>query len=178
MNIKHEHQILQLAFLTAAAASIHIVESLIMRLSPIPFLRIGLSNVVLLYLIARNQPLSAIMVSTAKSVIGGIVTLTLLSPTTILSLAGGLTAIIAMLLAKWLKLGLSLFGISIIGAITHNLTQLAMVRLILIHSDRVFMLTPILISIGLLSGCIIAYISLYVDAKFSFSGMKKIDEKL
>jgi heptaprenyl diphosphate synthase len=178
MNSAKEHQLLQLAFLTAAASSIHIAEGLIMRMLPVPFIRIGLSNIVLLYLIQRNQPLAAITIGVAKSLIGGMVTLSLLSPGTLLSLVGGLSAILAMITVKWLRLGFSIFGISIVGAIVHNLTQLALVRLFLIHSDRVFMLTPILISIGLLSGSVIAYISLYIDAKFSFPGLKKIDEKI
>jgi len=55
--------LLQLAFLTAAASSIHIVESLIMRVLPLPFLRIGLSNVVVLYLIYKNQTWEAIVVN-------------------------------------------------------------------------------------------------------------------
>lgn len=178
MTKSHEQQIIQLAFLTAAAASIHIVESLVMRMFPLPFLRIGLSNVVILYLIAKNQPYSALIVSVSKALIGGLATFTLLSPATLLSLGGGLASLFAMLAVRWLRMGFSLYGISIIGAIVHNLTQLAIVRQVLIHSDRVFMLTPILISIGLLSGCVIAYITIYVKASFTLPGMKKTDEKI
>ena len=173
MKAVTEKRILSLALYTAAAASIHIVESLIMRILPLPFIRIGLSNVVVLYLIYKNQPFSAIIVNISKAVIGGLVTLTLLSPATLLSLGGGFAAIGVMVFARWLRLGLSIYGISILGAIAHNLTQLALVHQILIHSDSVFMLTPILISIGLLSGCVIAYVTLYIDAKFTSLGREK-----
>jgi heptaprenyl diphosphate synthase len=141
-----------------------------MRMLPLPFIRLGLSNVIVLYLIWKGQVLSAFIVNIAKAIIGGLITLTLLSPATLLSLSGGLAAILAMLIVKNLHMGFSIYGISIIGAISHNMTQLFIVREVIIQSDRVFMLTPILISIGLISGCIIAYITLYVDANFKLPG--------
>ncbi len=52
--------------------------------------------------------------------------------------------------------------------------QLAMVRAILIRSDKVFVLTPILLSIALISGSIIAYLTLYIDRK---SEKAKITER-
>jgi uncharacterized membrane protein len=79
-----------------------------------------------------------------------------------------------MFLVRCLHLGLGIYGISICGAIAHNLTQLAMVRAILIHSDKVFVLTPILLSIALISGSIIAYLTLYIDRK---SEKAKITER-
>lgn len=172
-----DQKVIQLALLTAAAASIQIVENLVMRILPLPFIRIGLSNVVILYLIWKGRPFSALTVNIAKSLLGGLATFTLLSPGTLLSLCGGLAAILVMLSAKWLRMGLSLFGISILGAIAHNLAQLVLVRFLLISSDRVFMLTPILISIALLSGSVIAYITYYLDTKFTLLGMEK-NEKL
>lgn len=74
-----------LAFLTATASVIYIVESLIFRMLPLPFLRLGLSNIVVLYLIWQRRIFSAIIVNLAKSIVGGIATFTLLSPTVILS---------------------------------------------------------------------------------------------
>ena len=170
-------KVMELAMLTAAAASIQIVEGLLMRMLPVPFIRIGLSNVVILYLIWKNRPLSALAVNVAKSLLGGLATFTLLSPGTLLSLGGGMSAIVIMLIAKWPRLGLSLFGISILGAMAHNLGQLALVRWLLITNNRVFMLTPILISIALLSGSVIAYITYYIDIKFTFLGTNN-DKKI
>lgn len=169
MTLHNENKLLQLAFLTALAASIHIIESLIMRMMPLPFLRIGLSNVVVLYLIYKNRSWEAIAVNFSKSILGGIATFTLLTPATLLSLAGGLGAILIMLLFRWLNLGLSIYGISICGAISHNLIQLTLVYLLLIKSSSVFVLTPLLLSIALLSGSLIAYVTLYVDTKFKLS---------
>lgn len=160
-----ETNLLGLAFLTAAASSLHIVENLLMRLLPLPFIRIGLSNVVILYLIYKNMPWQALIVNLSKSVLGGLFTFTLLSPATVLSVSGGLAAIFAMLLAKWLKLGFSIFGISICGAIANNIIQLAIVHAFIVKSNQVFVLTPLLLSIALLNGSVIAYITLYIDTR-------------
>ncbi|HNQ39937.1 MAG TPA: Gx transporter family protein [Candidatus Cloacimonas sp.] len=174
MNIQDKSKLTQLAFYTAVAASIHIVEDLIMRMLPLPFVRLGFSNIVILYLVCHNRIWEAFIVNISKTLLSGIVTLTLLSPSTLLSLTGGISAVIIMVLVRWLHWGLGIYGISICGAITHNLMQLAMVRAILIRSDKVFVLTPILLSIALISGSIIAYLTLYIDRK---SETAKITER-
>lgn len=160
----------QLAFLTAIAVSIQVFESFIFRVIPLPFIRVGLSNVVILYLIWHDCPLSAVIVNITKSLLGGLITLTLLTPATILSLGGGLAAILVMVVFRWLRLGLGLFGISILGAIAHNLTQLVLVRWLLIKSQAVFMLTPILLLIALVSGSLIAFVTHYFNSNFRLWG--------
>lgn len=159
-----------LALLTALAVTIQVFESFIFRVIPLPFIRIGLSNVVILFLVWNNHPLSALVVNVSKSLLGGLVTLTLLSPSTLLSLGGGLAAIAIMVLARWLRLGLGLFGVSILGAIAHNMSQLILVRWLLIKSPGVFMLTPILLLIALVSGSLIAFITHYFNSNFRLLG--------
>ena len=62
MNQPFNKALLVLAFLTATACSVQIAENLIMRLLPLPFIRIGLSNVIILYLIQLNIVLNAVCV--------------------------------------------------------------------------------------------------------------------
>jgi len=161
----NENSILWLAFLTAAASSLQIVENLILRLLPLPFIRIGLSNVVILYLIYRRKSVHALVVAISKSILGGLFTFTLLTPSTLLSLSGGLAAFTTMVLARQLKLGLSIYGVSILGAIAHNMMQLYLVHRFIIESARVFVLTPLLLSIALLNGGLIAYLTIYIDKR-------------
>ncbi len=161
-----------LAFLTATASVIYIVESLIFRVLPLPFLRLGLSNIVVLYLIWQRRIFSAIIINLAKSIVGGIATFTLLSPTVILSLGGGFIAVLLMSAALLMRPRFSLTGISILGAISHNLTQLVLARYLIIQSDSLFVLTPILILLGLISGIVTAYICYYLEDKIP--GMKAL----
>ena len=158
VNIPKTKPVLFLAFLTATACSIHIFENLVMRMLPIPFIRIGLSNIIVLYLILEGRSGSALVVNIVKSVVGGIATLTLLTPGTMLSMAGGFSATIAMLAAKYAHAGFTVYGISVCGAIAHNMAQLVIVRYVVMMRDQVFMLTPILILLGMFSGILTAYL--------------------
>ncbi|MDI3503269.1 MAG: hypothetical protein PWP64_205 [Candidatus Cloacimonadota bacterium] len=160
MNTK---QLTFLAFLTATASVVYIVESLIFRMLPIPFLRLGLSNIVALYLIWHRRIFSALIVNLAKSLIGGMATFTLLSPSVVLSLGGGLIAVLVMALGLLIRPRLSITGISILGAISHNVTQLFLARIVLFSNDSLFVLTPILILFGLISGIITAYICFIME---------------
>jgi len=154
-----------LAFLTATASVMHIVESLVFRAVPLPFIRLGLSNIVVLYLIWNKKIVSAFVVAVAKSIIGGVVTLTLLSPAILLSLSGGIISVLLMSLALLVRPRFSLTGISIVGAISHNLTQLGMARLFIIPNDSLFVLTPILLLLALISGITTAYICYFLEIK-------------
>ncbi len=158
MNLARRNPVLFLAFLTATACSIHIFENLVMRMLPLPFIRVGLSNIIVLYLVMEGKTMSAVVVNVVKSLIGGVATLTLLTPGTVLSLAGGFCAIIAMLVAKNIRAGFTVYGISICGAVAHNLAQLIVIRYVVMLYDQVFMLTPILIFLGMFSGILTAWL--------------------
>ena len=147
-----------LAFLSAIACSLHIVESLITRSLPIPFLRLGLSNVIILYLIMDGKAWQAIIVNITKTLVSAVVTFTFLSPGTLISLGAGLTAVLTMFLAQKSRLGFSIYGISICGATAHNMAQLVIAKWVVLDRNEVFMLTPILLFLGLVSGLLIAYI--------------------
>lgn len=165
MRNERTQRLLQLAFLTALASSIHIVESLVLRMLPIPFIRVGLSNIVVLYLVMQDRPLSSVLVNVVKSLLGGVFTFTLLTPGTMISLAGGISAIIAMYVLNKTKLGFTCYGVSIIGAVAHNMAQLLVVRILVVTNARVFILTPILIILGIVSGFATAYLLALVSEK-------------
>ncbi|MCB5233876.1 MAG: Gx transporter family protein [Candidatus Cloacimonetes bacterium] len=160
------------AYLTATASIVHVVESWIFRAVPIPFLRLGLSNIVLLYLVWQKEILAAFAVCILKAIIGGLATFTLLSPTILLSVGGGIAAVSAMSLGLLMRPRFSAIGISILGAVAHNIAQLWIAKYALIRSDSVFVLTPILILFGLISGMLTSGIYLYLMGKIP--GLKAI----
>ncbi len=166
MTKKAPNQLLMLAFLTATACSIHVFESLIMRLMPLPFIRLGLSNIVVMYLLFEKKILSAFVVAVTKSLVGGAVTFSLLSPATLLSLGGGLAAVFAMWIAIAVRLGFTEYGVSVTGAVAHNLTQLVLVQTVVLPGTRVFMLTPLLLFLGLLSGILTAWILVLIKSRY------------
>lgn len=154
-----------LGFLTATASVIYIVENLVLRNLPVPFLRLGLANIVILYLVWHRYIGQAFLVTIAKTIIGGIATFTLISPAVLLSLGGGLIAVSAMSLGMLVRPRFSLTGISILGAVGHNLAQLVIARWVIIHSDSLFILTPILILFGLFSGILTAFLCYYIEER-------------
>lgn len=159
MSLQKSRPLIFLAFLTAVACSVHIVESLVSRSLPFPFLRLGLSNVVVLYLVMEKQVWQAVAVNVTKSLIGGVATFTFLTPGTVLSLGAGFGAIIVMELARRSQLGFSIYGISLAGATAHNLVQLLIIKWVVLNQRGVFMLTPIMLFLGLISGLLIARIA-------------------
>ncbi|MDD2331139.1 MAG: Gx transporter family protein [Candidatus Cloacimonetes bacterium] len=148
-------------------ACIYIAENLVLRTLPVPFIRIGLSNVVILSLILSGKYLAAILINLIKSVIGGVVTFTLLTPSTWLSLGGGFFAVLLMSLLHYLHAGFSVYGISIAGAVVHNAIQLILVRIFLISNPSVMFLLPALTIIALLSGLMVGHLTLLSKDVFS-----------
>ncbi len=70
--------------------------------------------------------------------------------------------------------GFSIIGISIIGAVAHNLTQIVVVRILLIRENSIFYLTPILVIMGIVTGIVTGYLTYLIkDSLFA-----KEDEEL
>lgn len=149
--------ITRLAFFTAFAVTIFAAESLIPK--PLPFMKLGLANIVVIFLLINFGFKDAFIVTIAKSVIGGFFVGTIFTPTMLMSLGGSLAAVFMMYPAIKSRINFSLVGISIIGAISHNIAQLIIVRFLLIKESTVFYLTPILVIMGIVTGIITGYIA-------------------
>ncbi len=150
-------RLLWLAFLTAFAGVLYLIETALPR--PLPFMRLGLANIPLLMLVALRQWRGAMVVAAGKVALGGALSGMLFSPVTLLSLAGTAAALAAMRLACVKRLRLSLVGVSIVGAVAHNLAQLGVVRLTLIRNARIFYLTPLLILLGIGTGLLTGWLA-------------------
>lgn len=53
----------------------------------------------------------------------------------------------------------SIFGISILGAVVHNLTQLLLVQILIVPHNEIFYLAPFMILSSLFTGFIVALVS-------------------
>jgi len=149
--------LLYLAFLTAFSGTLYLLESAFPR--PLPFFRLGLANIPVLMLVAGRDWRGAVIVSAGKILLGGALSGTLLSPMTLLSLGGTTPALAIMFLLSARRLGLSLLGVSMGGAVAHNMGQLAVVRLVLVQGDAIFYLTPLLILMGIGTGLLVGWLA-------------------
>ena len=154
MNNRIRQILITYAFFTAVATTIYAIESLAVRALPLPFLRIGLANAVVLYILWQHDYVMALFVTIAKTIIGGTLSFTLLSPATVLSLLGGAGAYVIMWLLLISRMQFSIIGISIAGAVLHNIIQTLGVRWFIIPRDAIYNLLPLLMLIGIVTGLI------------------------
>ena len=152
-----------LAFFTAFAITIFVLENFIPK--PFPFLRLGLANVIVLFVLINFSFKEALLITIGKSVIGGFFTGMVFTPILFISLGGSLGAVIMMYIFVGSKFNFSIIGISIIGAVFHNIIQIIIVRILLITDNSIFNLTPLLIIWGIVMGIITGHIASILHKK-------------
>lgn len=157
MSTQTEKKIIFLSFITAFALSIYVLEMLIPR--PLPFMKIGLSNVVIVFLIYSDLIWESFLITIAKTLIGGFITGTLLTPTSLMSLCGGMLAFVSMIIAYKTPLGLSIIGVSIIGSVFHNIGQLLAVNIAVIGDWKLVYFVPLMLFLGLVTGILTGYLA-------------------
>ncbi|GAB4406003.1 MAG: Gx transporter family protein [Thermodesulfovibrionales bacterium] len=144
----------RIALLSAYALALHGFESLIPM--PIPWLRVGLANIITLTTFILFGFRAAMMVTLIRVFLASIFTGSFLGPGFILSLSGGVSSILAM--GFVLNIAPKLFGpvgLSIIGALFHNISQLFFAYILFIQRiEPVLIITPILILIGTITGSV------------------------
>ena len=138
-----------IALLSAIAIIFGYVESLFPLPVPIPGVKLGLSNIVILYAIIKMNKTDAFLIMLIKITVCSL----LFSGMSgfIYSLSGGILSIIAMIAA--VKASLSTIGASIAGGIMHNVGQL-LAASIMLKSLSVFYYLPVLLLSGILVGFI------------------------
>ncbi len=155
----NENFVVKLALFTAMASTAFLLESIFPR--PLPFLKLGLANVIILFLITQKKILLATITAFLKIIIGGIFSGTIISPTIIFSLSGTLFSLIGMIIFSQKIWGFSILGISVIGAVLHNLGQAIGVKLFIIKEIQLLKLIPLLIIVGIISGSIIGFLTFH-----------------
>lgn len=108
--------------LGAAAVATYVFESLLS--SPVPFARIGISNVFVVVALFAFDVREALLVNALRVLAGSLLLGLTLSPAFLFSLAGSMSALGVMALFKWKAVPpLSVVGTSSAGAVTSNLVQ-------------------------------------------------------
>lgn len=140
---------------TALLASLALIFSYIEILIPfnfgIPGIKLGIANLVVIIALYYLGPRYAFAINMIRVCIAGLLFTGLFG--FCYSLAGALLSFGAMLAAKKARV-FSITGVSISGAVFHNLGQI-FVAAFLINSLKIFAYFPVLIISGVISGCII-----------------------
>ena len=129
----------RLALLAAAAVVLGYIEGLLCAVMLLPpGIKLGLANTVLLYAIYLLGPGSAVLLMLLKVVLTGLMSGNLFAAF-FYSMGGGALSLVAMLLTK--KLGgdkISIVGVSVVGAVFHNVGQLLVASIVLGTSKLMF----------------------------------------
>ncbi|OIO69445.1 MAG: hypothetical protein AUJ58_06075 [Zetaproteobacteria bacterium CG1_02_55_237] len=132
------------------AVGIHVLESALPGLGP--WFKPGLANIVTLIALIMLGPKEALMLAVARVVVGALFIGTLFTPTFIMSLSGALAAALVML-AAWRSIpGISLIGISLLGAVAHMLVQFVTVEALFIQQTALFYLLPPFLLVAAITG--------------------------
>lgn len=139
-----------MAILTALAMILSYIERFIplQMLIPLPGIKLGLANTVTLFALYMLDIPSAFLILTVRCLLGALFAGSVTS--LLFSITGGLLSMLLMSLAKNVK-GLSIYGISVLGAAMHNLGQIITAS-VLMHSSGVFGYLPYLLLIGIACG--------------------------
>ena len=154
----------RLALLVSVGLILYIFEAHVPQ--PLPWVRIGLANLATLLALVLWGFWEALAVLLLRVLLGSMFTGTILSPVFPFALVGGLAGVLTMGAARrFLCPPLSVVGVSILGALAHNISQLVLAHELYIHRGELFLLLPPILLGALLTGCIIGLIVALVTAR-------------
>jgi len=145
--------IARLSLFTALALTLYTLESLLPR--PLPWLRLGLSNALVLAVVLTYGLRLGLVVSVSRTLLGSLLIGSFFGPGFILSISAGVVSCVVMGTASLLgRRTLGTTGISVFGALAHNFTQLGLAYLLFIRRLEIFMLVPMFLLLSVATGVV------------------------
>jgi len=163
-SLEHKAKWLSMLLL---AVSLHVFEAALPSLGP--WFKPGLANIATLLALVILGPRAAVMLAIWRVIVGGFLIGTLFTPTFIISMAGGIAAVIAMLTAWRLLPGITLIGVSLIGALAHMTAQFVTVESLFIHQQALYYLLPPLLLLSVVTGWMNGGLATYIVAQLKES---------
>lgn len=123
---------------------------------PVPGIKLGLANSVLLYSLYMLGIRQSILLMLLKALLSWLIYMNMSAM--LYSLAGGILSLLAMILIMRVK-GVSIIGVSAIGAVFFNVGQILMAVAILHTPQLIVTYLPILMLSGVLTGVLTGVIA-------------------
>lgn len=143
----------RIARYAAAAIALAVAETALP--SPLPGIKPGLANIVILVVLVRHGWRDAAWVALLRVIAGSLVVGQFLAPGFFLALAGAVASLAVLALARYLPA--RLFGpvsASVLAAFAHIGGQLALARAWLVPHDGVWLLLPLFATAALVFGAV------------------------
>ncbi len=151
----------------AVALVLAYIEVILPPIFPaIPGIKIGLPNIIIIFLLYKKGPVSAIAVSLLRIVLqcllfGNTVSL-------LYSIAGGILSLVVMIILRKINI-FSTVGVSVAGGVAHNVGQI-LTAMLLLETTELFYYLAILTVTGTVAGILIGFCGSLL--------IKKIPEKI
>lgn len=150
MNRKKIRKIITLAFYLAISIILSYVESFIPL--PIPGVKLGLANVITLFLLYEDNWYDALLIAICRILIVSFIRGTFLNITFFMSLGGGICAYIIMFIFSKLKF-LSSITTSVLGSVFHVIGQI-IIAYIITSTYAIIYYLPIIMILSIITGII------------------------
>ena len=140
------------SLLTAAALALSYLENVIPITAavPVPGMKLGLANIVMIFAVCTLSKRETFLILTARCLLGSMFAGNMSA--LIFSLMGGVLAVLVMMLLTRLR-KLSVYGVSVAGAAAHNCGQVAAAVVMLGSTAPVYYL-PALLAASLVTGAL------------------------
>lgn len=162
-------RITELGMFLAIALVLSYVESLLPIMVAVPGVKIGLANIITMILLYHMNFRSTLLFMMVRVLLSGFLFSGLSS--IFYSFAGGLLCIIIMSLLKRFPI-FSVLGVSMAGAIFHNVGQL-LVALFVVENIHILYYLPILCVSGAVSGLAVGYVTYLVLKRYNNMDWKR-----
>ena len=175
-NINNRRETLHIALLSAYAVGLHSIEALIP--TPIPWLRLGLANIITLTTLYLYGLKAGMIVTLTRIFIRSLLAGTFLGPAFVMSLGGGVASTFIMWGLK------TIFGrlvnpvsLSIFGALTHNIVQLFLAYFLFVRQiEAILFISPVIIAAGLITGIVNGIVTHLIIKKIGEKRETDVDE--
>lgn len=158
VKLTHARRQVFLAMFIAIAVTLHVLETLLP--SPVPWLRLGLANIMTLAALYLYGGRAAWTVSLARVGVGALLLGRLFSPGFWLAAAGAIVATSAMIIVyRVAGRRLSPIGVSAIGAAGHALGQILAARLLVIQHAAIWQIFPLFLLFTVFSGILTGWLA-------------------
>lgn len=142
-------ELARMGLLTAIALTIFLAEAQLPPLTPIPGIKMGLSNIVTVWAVFALGPRKAALILACRVFLGAVFSGQM--STLLYSGAGGACAILATILVRPILREKQIFVAGVLGAVAHSIGQMA-VAVAVTGTKAIAAYLPFMILAGLISG--------------------------
>ena len=156
---KGKRRIYDIIFFAFLSSFIAALENMFPR--PIPYFRIGFSFIIIITILDAFKLRELILLILIKNISVAIAFAYIFTPPFYLGLCGGIVSVIIMKLMRYFKSAFSFLGISLMGALTSNLSQAFLSKYLFNLPDIKFLIVPVFI-ISLITGSVIGIMTIFL----------------